>query len=72
MINLPADRESIVRAEIESDGFRVHVRGWGSVPVKDRALNNHMVEMLLHAYKVGRHEAFADLRELIGAESHDY
>lgn len=64
-----ADHDSIVRVEKEGDdAWRVHVREWGSVPTKDRALADNVFNMVLRAYNVGRREAFQDLRELIGAE----
>ena len=64
-----ADRDSIVCVEKEGDeAWRVHVREWGSVPIKDRALADNIFNMVARAYYVGRREAFEDLRELIGTE----
>lgn len=51
----------------EGEGWRFHLCGWGSIPVKDRDLTVYLIEIAKFAQKAGREQAFIDLRQLIGA-----
>jgi hypothetical protein len=62
---VPSDALAYVTTE--GDGWRFHLRGWGSIPVKDRDLTVHLIDIAEFAQAKGRKQAFSELRQLIGA-----
>jgi hypothetical protein len=62
-------RIHICHVDNEGDGWRFHLHGWGSVPVKERDMTVHLIDIAEFARKKGREEAFNELRQLIGASS---
>lgn len=67
MTNEQVPSDALAYVTTEGDAWRFHLRGWGSIPVKDRDLTSHLIDIAEFAEKKGRRQAFADLRELIGA-----